>query len=246
MSTLSAIEWTNTTWNPVTGCTKVSPGCKFCYAERFANRLQRIGQAKYASGFQLTLHPGVLNEPLRWRTPHIVFVNSMSDLFHKDIPQDFIQAVFEVMQNTPRHTFQILTKRAEWLVELAEALPWPENVWMGVSVENADYTYRIDLLRQVPAVVRFLSLEPLLGPISDLNLKGIQWVIVGGESGPQARPMKPEWVREIRAQCFAQEASFFFKQWGGFNKKSGGRILDGRTWDEMPDLNRKPAFRLAI
>lgn len=222
------------TWNPVTGCTKVSPGCKHCYAERFAKRLQAMGMARYANGFELTLHDDALELPLRWRMPRVVFVNSMSDLFHEDVPVEFIQRVFEVMERCPQHVFQVLTKRSERLLKLRESLPWPANVWMGVSVESPDYTWRINDLRETPAAVRFLSLEPLLSPIADLQLERIHWVIVGGESGPGARPMRVEWVRELRDQCQAEGVDFFFKQWGGVNKKKTGRLLDGRTHDDMP------------
>ncbi|MFN3242151.1 MAG: DUF5131 family protein [Planctomycetota bacterium] len=230
----STIEWTNATWNPVTGCTKTSPGCKHCYAERMARRLQAMGQANYARGFQLTLQEHMLDIPLRWRKPRLVFVNSMSDLFHKDVPTSFIQRVFRTMEQAPQHTFQVLTKRADRLREVAPQLPWPENVWMGVSVENADYLDRIDDLRTVPANVRFLSLEPLLGPLTEIDLTGIGWAIVGGESGPGARAMDPEWVRDLRDACAVGGVPFFFKQWGGTNKKKAGRLLDGRIWDEMP------------
>ncbi len=234
MADKSPIEWTQATWNPVTGCTKVSPGCKHCYAERLAKRLQAMGVKKYANGFKVTLHEDALEIPLRWKQPRIIFVNSMSDLFHEEVPLEFIRKVFAVMKQAHQHIFQVLTKRAERMAELAPLLEWPPNVWMGVSVENQRYTYRIDLLRQVPASVRFLSLEPLLGPIPDLNLDGIHWVIVGGESGPGARPMKKEWVLEIRDQCIRAGVPFFFKQWGGVHKSRNGRILEGRTWDEMP------------
>lgn len=234
MAQSSKIEWTEMTWNPVTGCTKVSPGCKHCYAERFAKRLQAMGMERYANGFELTLHDDALELPLRWRMPRVVFVNSMSDLFHEDVPVEFIQRVFEVMERCPQHVFQVLTKRSERLLKLRESLPWPANVWMGVSVESPDYTWRINDLRETPAAVRFLSLEPLLSPIADLQLERIHWVIVGGESGPGARPMRVEWVRELRDQCQAEGVDFFFKQWGGVNKKKTGRLLDGRTHDDMP------------
>jgi len=242
LSNRSSIEWTEDTWNPVTGCNKVSPGCKFCYAERFARRLQKMGQDKYRNGFKVTLHPELIREPYLWRRNKLVFVNSMSDLFHKGIPQEFIKSVFDTMVNTPQHTYQVLTKRPERLLELASDLPWPENVWMGVSVENVKYYFRIDFLRQVPAKVRFLSLEPLLGPMPDLKLKGIHWVIVGGESGPNARPVNEEWVRSIKQQCRKRKVPFFFKQWGGLNKKEAGRLLDGRTWDDMPALQPAQLF----
>lgn len=235
---MSKIEWTDQTWNPVTGCTKVSPGCKHCYAERHATRLQKNPDSqvayRYRNGFGLTLQHDKLDEPLHWRKPRLVFVNSMSDLFHEAIPLDYIREVFSTMEQTLRHTYQILTKRAERLAELAPLLPWPANVWVGVSVETDRYLTRIDALRTVPAAVRFLSVEPLLGAIPNMNLDGIGWVIVGGESGPKARPMAAEWVTDIRNQCQAAGIKFFFKQWGGKNKKAAGRELDGRIWDEMP------------
>lgn len=230
----SDIEWTDATWNPTTGCNKISPGCKFCYAERFSERLQNMGLEKYANGFQLTLHPETLEDPLGWRKPRLIFVNSMSDLFHENIPPAFLQQVFDVMRRAHWHRFQILTKRAERLVEINPLLDWPPNVWMGVSVENEKYTRRIDLLHQTQAHVKFLSLEPLLGPLPDLDLSGIDWVIVGGESGFKPRPMRKEWVLVIRDQCLAANVPFFFKQWGGRNKKKNGRELDGQTWDQMP------------
>ncbi|RMF48611.1 MAG: phage Gp37/Gp68 family protein [Bacteroidetes bacterium] len=230
----TSIEWTEATWNPLTGCTKISPGCKHCYAERMARRLQAMGVPKYRNGFRLTLHPTVLTEPLRWRTPRMIFVNSMSDLFHHDVPPEFICAVFDVMRQAHWHTFQILTKRAERLRALDSLLDWPPNVWMGVSVERADYIARIDDLRATGAAIKFVSCEPLLGPLPHLPLDGIDWVIVGGESGPGARPMDPAWVRDIRDQCLAADVPFFFKQWGGPRKDRTGRLLDGRTWDAMP------------
>ncbi len=238
MSTQSTIEWTGSTWNPVTGCTKVSPGCKHCYAERMALRLQAMGQSNYADGFNLTLQPQAVDLPLRWKRPQRIFVNSMSDLFHKDVPLPFIQQVFDVMGRAHWHQFQILTKRAERLSEIAPQLQWRPNIWMGVSVERQDYTFRIDHLRQTGAHVKFLSLEPLLGPLPRLNLTGIDWAIVGGESGPGARPMNPDWVTNIRDQCQNADVAFFFKQWGGVNKKRTGRELDGRTWDQMPVAHR--------
>jgi protein gp37 len=234
MARNTGIEWTETTWNPVTGCTKVSPGCKHCYAERMAHRLQAIGQANYRRGFELTLQPHMLELPLHWRRPQVIFVNSMSDLFHVSVPLDYIQRVFDVMRRARWHRFQVLTKRADRLAEIADRLDWPENVWMGVSVESSAYMGRIDLLRATSARTKFLSLEPLLGPLSDLDLQHIDWVIVGGESGPGSRPMDPEWARDIRDQCIAAAVPYFFKQWGGPNKKRAGRVLDGRTWDEMP------------
>ncbi|MCK9365286.1 MAG: phage Gp37/Gp68 family protein [Syntrophales bacterium] len=234
MAAKSAIEWTGSTWNPVTGCTKISPGCQHCYAERMAKRLQAMGQKNYINGFNLTLHPHVLELPLTWKKPQTIFVNSMSDLFLQDIPTDFIKQVFDVMQKAPWHTFQVLTKRADRLAELSQELPWTSNIWMGISVENSDYTYRADLLRITGAHVKFLSIEPLLGSLSGLSLEGIDWVIVGGESGPGARAMKEEWVIEIKEQCLRANVPFFFKQWGGFHKKKAGKELQGRTWEQMP------------
>ena len=233
--TATTIEWTNTTWNPVTGCTKISAGCHNCYAERMANRLRAMGQTNYKNGFALTCHPQMLDLPKRWRKPRLVFVNSMGDLFHKDVPDQFRQDVFDVMIETPRHTYQLLTKRSERLQAFAKSLAWPVNLWMGVSVESEAVVNRIDHLRGVPAEVRFLSIEPLLGPIASLNLEGIKWVIVGGESGPGARLMKEEWVLDIKNQCTDAGVAFFFKQWGGIRKKQTGRLLEGRTWDELPD-----------
>jgi protein gp37 len=230
----SSIEWTESTWNPLTGCTKISPGCKFCYAERMAKRLHGMNQPRYANGFELTLHEDLLELPLSWKKPQRVFVNSMSDMFHQDVPLAFIQKAFEVMQRASWHQFQVLTKRSDRLLELSPSIAWPGNAWMGVSVERQDYVSRIDDLRGTGAAVKFLSLEPLLGSLRDLNLAGIDWVIVGGESGPGARPMDLQWVLDIRAQCRAAGVPFFFKQWGGFNKKKSGRLLEGRTWDEWP------------
>lgn len=230
----SAIEWTESTWNPLTGCNKISPGCKNCYAERMSKRLQAMGLEKYRNGFQLTLHPEVLEEPLNWTKPQMIFVNSMSDLFHKDVRLEFIQEVFNVMCRAHWHTFQVLTKRADRLLELDSQLAWPANVWMGVSVENSDYKFRIDLLRETHAGIKFLSLEPLLGPLPNMNLTNIDWVIAGGESGPKARPIKAEWVQDIRNQCIHASVPFFFKQWGGTNKKKTGRLLDGEIWDGLP------------
>lgn len=230
----SSIEWTDATWNPVTGCDKISPGCKHCYAERMAKRLRAMGQKNYANGFELTLQPHMLKLPLKWRQPSQVFVNSMSDLFHKDVPISYIQKVFDVMRRAHWHQYQVLTKRSERLRELAPQLNWEPQIWMGVSVENKDYLYRIDDLRQTTAHVKFLSLEPLLGPLAGLDLRGIDWVIVGGESGPGARPIHVDWVRQIRDLCNRANVSFFFKQWGGPVKSRTGREIDGRTWDEMP------------
>jgi protein gp37 len=236
MGTRSAIEWTDSTWNPVTGCTKVSPGCAHCYAERLAKRLRAMGQPNYSKGFELALHENCLDLPLRWKRPQNIFVNSMSDLFHQDVPDEFIMQAFEVMNKAQWHFFQVLTKRSERLKELSGSLPWAPNIWMGVSVECQEYTFRIGHLRETGAHVKFLSLEPLLGPLPNLDLTGIDWVIVGGESGPGARRMSPEWVTEIRDQCIAERVSFFFKQWGGINRKKAGRELEGRTWNETPGL----------
>lgn len=235
MSTASSIEWTETTWNPLSGCNKISPGCKNCYAERMAARLQAMGQPRYENGFELSLHPDALFEPYRWKKPRKVFVNSMGDLFHKDVPLSFIQDVFQTMNDCYQHQFQILTKRADILEKYADELTWTDNIWMGVSVENDNYKFRIDHLRKVPAKIRFLSVEPLIGPVTKLNLKGIHWVIVGGESGPGARPMEASWVRDIRDMCIKQNVAFFFKQWGGVIKSKTGRKLDRREWNEMPE-----------
>ncbi|MCL5278398.1 MAG: phage Gp37/Gp68 family protein [Planctomycetes bacterium] len=234
MALQSTIEWTQSTWNPVTGCTKLSPGCRNCYAERMAKRLRAMGQRSYRNGFGLTCHPELLELPLRWKQPKMVFVNSMSDLFHADVPLDFIQRIFATMSRARHHVFQILTKRADRLLELSPSVEWTENIWMGVTVESAAYKNRINALRASGAFLKFLSLEPLLGDLGQLDLAGIDWVIVGGESGPGARPMFPEWVRSIRNQCIRRSLPFFFKQWGGINKKKAGRMLDGRTWDQMP------------
>ncbi|MBI4470215.1 MAG: phage Gp37/Gp68 family protein [Acidobacteria bacterium] len=236
MMSQSSIEWTESTWNPLTGCTKISPGCTHCYAERMAKRLQGMGQRRYVNGFELTLHEDVLELPLTWKKPQLVFVNSMSDMFHKDVPARFIHRAFDVMRRAYWHRFQVLTKRSERLMELSPSIDWPDNVWMGVSVESQDYAFRIDHLRKTGAGIKFLSLEPLLGPLRGLDLCGIDWVIVGGESGPGARPMEEQWVLEIKAQCRKTRVPFFFKQWGGFNKKKAGRLLQGRTWDELPEV----------
>lgn len=230
----SRIEWTDSTWNPVTGCTKVSPGCAHCYAERMAKRLQAMGQPSYANGFQVALQEHALNLPLAWKNPQMIFVNSMSDLFHENVPTDYIKKVFGVMRQADWHIFQVLTKRADRLEEISAKLSWPDNVWMGVSVANAAYRKRIDSLRVVPAAIRFLSIEPLIGPMGSIDLTGIDWVIVGGESGPGARPMEKSWVSEIQRQCSDSGVPFFFKQWGGVNKKKSGRMLDGKFFDEMP------------
>jgi len=230
----SPIEWTESTWNPVTGCSKTSLGCRHCYAERMAGRLHAMGNPRYRNGFQVTLHHDQVDLPLRWSKPQMIFVNSMSDLFHRDVPTEFITQVFEVMARASHHTFQLLTKRAKRLRALSPSLPWSDNVWLGVSVETATYVERIACLRDAPAAVRFLSLEPLLGPMPELPLDGINWVIVGGESGPGARPMRVEWARSIRDQCLAAGVPFFFKQWGGVQRTKAGRQLDGKTWDQFP------------
>ena len=227
------IEWTEATWNPVTGCTKISEGCRNCYAEKMAKRLQAMGVKRYRNGFQLTLHPDLIDVPLQWKKPRKIFVNSMSDLFHSEVPDEFILKVFETMNRAPQHIFQVLTKRPERVAAMAHQLNWSSNIWMGTSVESMRVVERVDHLRKVPARIRFLSCEPLLGPLQ-LNLDGIHWVIVGGESGPGARPLDGEWVRGIRDQCIRKGVAFFFKQWGGVHKHRTGRILDGRTWDEMP------------
>jgi protein gp37 len=234
MAENSTIEWTEATWNPVTGCTKISSGCKNCYAERMTRRLQAMGQSNYVSGFKVKTHKKVLALPFQWKKSRRVFVNSMSDLFHERVPVNFILDVFRIMRMTHQHTFQILTKRSENLSRFNQIISWPNNVWMGVTVESSDYLFRIEHLRNTAAKVKFISFEPLLGRISKVNLQGIDWVIVGGESGPNARPMSPLWVEEIRDLCIKAEIPFFFKQWGGFNKKKNGRTLNGRTWDEMP------------
>ncbi len=246
MSDGSAIEWTDATWNPVRGCTKISPGCKHCYAETFAERFRGVPNHPFEQGFDLRLVPGALELPLRWRASRRIFVNSMSDLFHDDVPDEFVERVFDVMRRASQHTFQLLTKRAARMATLTSSMRIPDNVWMGVSVENFKYTARIDELRKVKAKVRFLSVEPLLGPISAPNLGGIHWVIVGGESGPRARPMQAEWVRALRDWCVDAQVPFFFKQWGGVRKHTTGRILDGRTWDEMPKHTAAPNRGLAV
>lgn len=232
----TTIEWTEATWNPVTGCTKISTGCANCYAERMAKRLKAMGQRNYANGFDVTLHPHMLALPLEWRKPRMIFVNSMSDLFHEKVPLDFVREVFAIMSQAHWHRFQVLTKRSGRLRELAPELEWPENVWMGVTCESREYVHRIDDLRAVPSAVRFLSLEPLLSQMPALNLEGISWVIVGGESGPGAREMRPEWVTGLRDQCVQADVAFFFKQWGGVHKKKAGRELQGRTWSEVPQF----------
>jgi protein gp37 len=241
MAQLSPIEWTEATWNPLTGCTKISPGCKHCYAERMSLRLQAMGQPNYVNGFSLALHEHMLSIPLHWKKPRRIFVNSMSDLFQNKVPLGFIKKVFAVMKGASQHQFQVLTKRSERLLELDRNLDWRRNIWMGVSVENQKYGFRIDHLRQTHAHIKFLSLEPLLGPLDDLDLSGIDWVIVGGESGPKARPVDPAWVRDIRDQCLEAGVAFFFKQWGGKRKSKTGRKLDGRTWNQYPDTRLQPA-----
>lgn len=244
MAAKSSIEWTEMTWNPVTGCVKVSQGCKHCYAERMARRLRAMGSARYANGFKPTLHWDLIDAPRRWRLPRTVFVNSMSDLFQDAVPEEFIRQVFATMESCPQHTFQVLTKRAERLAELAHRLPWPDNVWMGVSVEDSRVIERVRLLRRTPARVKFLSCEPLIGPLNRLPLAGIDWVIVGGESGPGSRLMDKAWVESLLAQCRRAGVPFFFKQWGGVWKKRTGRTLNRRTYDEMPQRKLIP-LRLA-
>ncbi len=232
----SSIEWTEMTWNPTTGCDKVSAGCKFCYAEIMSNRLQAMGVEKYKDNFEVRMHETALRIPYTWKHSKVVFVNSMSDLFHKDVSLEFIKKVFEVMNDNPQHTFQVLTKRAERLFEVHNELKWTHNIWMGVSVENEKVKKRIDYLRKTKAKVKFLSIEPLIGPLPNLNIKKIDWVIVGGESGRKPRPMDADWVLDIQEQCKNKGVAFFFKQWGGTNKKANGRILNGRTYDEMPEI----------
>ena len=239
MALYSSIEWTESTWNPLTGCTKISEGCKNCYAERLARRLQAMRNPNYTNGFELTLHRHVLEYPLRWSKPQTIFVNSMSDLFHEDVPDEFILDTFRIMNQAGWHSFQILTKRSERLLKLNKVLTWSPNIWMGVSVENQDCTFRIDHLRIIGSITKFLSLEPLLGPLPNLNLSGIDWVIVGGESGPKSRPMNPSWVVDIRNQCQVATVPFFFKQWGGQNRKKTGRVLEGEIWDELPTAKER-------
>jgi protein gp37 len=237
MATVSTIEWTEMTWNPVTGCVKISQGCKHCYAESMAKRLKAMGAARYGDGFKPTLHDDLIDAPRKWRRPRLIFVNSMSDLFQDAVPDAFIRRVFETMRDCPQHTFQILTKRSDRLRQLGASLPWSPNIWMGVSVENARVKGRIADLGAVPAHVRFISCEPLIGPLDNLDLDRIHWVIVGGESGPRARTMQPAWVESIQRQCVRKGVAFFFKQWGGVRKKSTGRNLHGRTYDEMPRVS---------
>jgi protein gp37 len=235
----SSIEWTEMTWNPTTGCNKISAGCKFCYAEIMSRRLQAMGVEKYSEGFKIKSHDSQLSIPYSWKQSKIVFVNSMSDLFHEEIPLEFIKKVFAVMNDNPQHVFQVLTKRAERLFEVHKELKWTHNIWMGVSIENEKVKYRIDYLRKTKAKVKFLSCEPLIGSLPNLNLKKIDWVIVGGESGHKPRPMASEWVLDIQEQCKKADVPFFFKQWGGRNKKKNGRILNGRTYDEMPEIEQQ-------
>lgn len=234
MSQNSGIEWTESTWNPVTGCTKISHGCRRCYAERMSMRLQAAGVKKYRNGFHVTMHENALHEPLRWKKGRMIFVNSMSDLFHSHVSTEFILSVFDVMNQSPQHIFQVLTKRPGRVAKMNRKLPWAQNIWMGTSIESERWQFRLDDIKNTGAHVKFLSLEPLLGPLPNLNLNGIDWVIVGGESGPKARPMDAEWVREIRDMCVEKKTPFFFKQWGGVFKKRAGRTLDGRTWDQFP------------
>lgn len=235
----SSIEWTELTWNPTTGCTKISAGCKFCYAEVMSRRLKAMGLDKYENGFKLSIHEDALAIPYSWSGSKIVFVNSMSDLFHKNVPLEFIKRVFRVMNENPQHTFQVLTKRSDILLHYDKELNWTPNIWMGVSIEDEKVIGRVNDLRQTSAFVKFLSCEPLIGPLPDLNLENIDWVIVGGESGRKPRPMKPEWVFDIKSQCKASKVAFFFKQWGGTNKKKTGRLLKGKTYDEMPKKKRR-------
>lgn len=247
MADHSAIEWTEATWNPTTGCDKTSPGCDHCYALTLSKRLKAMGSAKYqrdgdprtsGPGFGLTVHPDALDIPRSWAAPRLIFVNSMSDLFHKDVPIDYIRRVFDVIANTPQHTYQMLTKRSKRLASIAPRLDWPTNLWMGVSVESQKYAFRMDHLRDVGAAVRFVSAEPLLGPLTGLDLTGIHWMIAGGESGHDARPMDEQWVRDLRDQCTSAGTPFFFKQWGGRTPKAGGRELEGQTYDQMPALRK--------
>jgi len=234
MSAKSTIEWTESTWNPVTGCSKISEGCRYCYAERMAKRLHAMGNPKYCNGFKPTLHESAIDEPLKWKRSRMVFVCSMSDLFHKEVPTEFIQKVFSIMNRCTHHVFQVLTKRSSRLLEIQNHLEWTPNIWVGVTVESDQYTNRIKDLNAVDAQVRFLSMEPLLSDISDPELEGIDWVIVGGESGPHSRPMRPEWVRGIKDHCQRKDVPFFFKQWGGVNKKKSGRVLDGKVYSQYP------------
>jgi protein gp37 len=231
------IEWTEDTWNPTTGCNKISSGCLNCYAEKMSFRLQKMGSIKYKDGFNLAIHPNSLREPYGWKKPRMVFVNSMSDLFHEKIPFEFIKQVFKVMNDNPRHTFQVLTKRSQILEEFSKHLTWTKNIWMGVTVEDENQLFRIDNLRKTDARIKFLSCEPLLSDLGKMNLHGIHWVIVGGESGAKSRPVKEIWVQNILKQCKNERIPFFFKQWGGFNKKKNGKTLNNRTYTEIPYLN---------
>lgn len=233
----SKIEWTETTWNPTTGCTKVSRGCQNCYAEKMSLRLKSMGNAKYKNGFKLTTHNRIVNEPFSWKKPRMVFVNSMSDLFHEDVPFSFIEEIFQVMNQNPQHIFQVLTKREKRMFEFSSMLNWTENIWMGVSIEDSNYLNRVEYLKRIPARVKFLSCEPLLGPLDKMNIVGIDWIIVGGESGPNARPIMKEWVNDIKKQCEDLSIPFFFKQWGGTNKKKNGRELNGELFSEMPKIS---------
>ena len=245
MSTSSTIEWTEVTWNPVTGCTKISPGCKHCYAERLSKRLRAMGVDKYRDGFSITVHESTLAAPLQWRQPRLVFVNSMSDLFHKSVPSAFIEAVFAVMNQASHHTFQVLTKRPRRVALLDRRLRWTPNIWLGTSIESERWLGRLARLKETTAQTKFLSLEPLLGPLPGIPLQGIDWVIVGGESGPGARPMAADWVRDIRDNCLISHVPFFFKQWGGVFKKRTGRRLDNRIWDQMPKLKTAAASSIS-
>lgn len=240
MALHSSIEWTETTWNPVTGCTPISDGCRNCYAARLAKRLKAMGNDRYRNGFQLTLHHDLIDIPLHWIKPRLVFVNSMSDLFHEDIPVEFIQKIFSTMKQGKQHTFQILTKRSTRLMEIAPKLTWPDNVWMGVTIESGKYAYRANNLRKTPAAVRFISVEPMVGPANNVDFSKIDWVIVGGESGPKSRKVEESWVKAIRDECVFSSVPFFFKQWGGTNKKKAGRLLEGKTWDQYPRLYNGP------
>lgn len=242
MSFNSSIEWTETTWNPITGCSKISPGCKNCYAERFAHRLKIMGQKNYSNGFKVSVHPELINLPFKMKKPQIIFVNSMSDLFHENIADEHIYSIFDTMNKTDWHIYQILTKRSKRLLKLNQYIKWTSNIWMGVSVENNNYIDRIKDLQKTNAIIKFISFEPLIGPIYSFPLEDINWVIVGGESGPHARIMEPIWVRNIRDLCNENYIPFFFKQWGGFNKKKNGRLLDGKIYNEMPQQHKKISF----
>jgi protein gp37 len=246
MSNQSTIEWTDATWNPVTGCTQVSPGCDHCYALTFAERFRGVPGHPYEQGFDLRLWPERLELPLRWKKPRRIFVNSMSDLFHADVPEEFVRRVFDTMVRANQHTYQILTKRPQRLARLGQSLPWAPHIWIGVSVESNDYAWRADYLRQVPAAVRFISAEPLLGPVDELNLDGLHWVITGGESGIGHRRCDPDWVRAVRDRCAAVGVAYFHKQWGGRTPKAGGRTLDGRTWDELPAQSKPQEQTLSL